>query len=117
LYVQSIEDRAHQEIDRARQEAKQWQQRFEASERNHLAAATELEAQRDTARDQLRVADKDIARQAGQIAALEKALADAHSRVPQKRTPQKRKPQRVPSGPAAKRGPRKKAPVGPRLDD
>lgn len=85
LYVQAIEDRAHQEIDRARQEAKQWQQRFEASERNHLAAATELEAQRDSARDQLRVADKDIARQAGQIAALEKALADAHSRVPQKR--------------------------------
>jgi len=117
LYIQTIEDRAHQEVDRARQEAKHWQQRFEASERNHLAAAVELEAQRDSARDQLRVADKDIARQAGQITALEKALADAHSRVSQKRTPQKRKQQRVLSGPAAKRGRRTKAPVGSRLDD
>jgi len=38
-YVRNLEDRAHQEVDRLRQEAKQWQQRFEAAERTHRGAS------------------------------------------------------------------------------
>ncbi len=30
-HIRAVEDRAHQEVDRARQEAKQWQQRHEAT--------------------------------------------------------------------------------------
>jgi chromosome segregation ATPase len=116
-YVRAIEDRAHQEIDRARQEAKLCHQRLDALEKSQLAALTELELQRNSARDQLRVADKDIARQAGQIATLEKALAEAHPRAPKKQASQRRRQKPVTSEPAAKRGRRKKASPDPRSGD
>ncbi|HJW07587.1 MAG TPA: hypothetical protein VJ527_13945 [Rhodanobacter sp.] len=43
-HVRGIEDRAHQEIDRARQETKQWQHHHEAAERSYRDAVQALEA-------------------------------------------------------------------------
>jgi chromosome segregation ATPase len=100
-YVRSLEDRAHLEIDRARQEAKQWQHRLEIAEKSHSGAVSALEAQRASAQDQLRDAEKEIARQAGQIVALEKALTDAQPQAKQKR---RRRP--ASAGGVAKRGQR-----------
>lgn len=102
-YVRSLEDRAHQEIDRARQEAKHWQHRLETAEKSHAGTVLALDAQRASAQDQLRNAEKEVARQAGQIVALEKALADAQSRAKQ---PRKRGASNA--GAVAKRGQRKK---------
>jgi chromosome segregation ATPase len=108
-YVRTVEDRAHHEIDRARQEAKQWQRRFEASEKSHLVAMAELETQLGAAREQVRAADKEFARQAGQISALEKALAESHLRTSPKRKSASPKT-------TATRGQRKKTPAGSKQD-
>jgi len=37
-HLSAVEDRAHQEVDRARQETKQWQHRHEAAERSYRDA-------------------------------------------------------------------------------
>jgi Plasmid replication region DNA-binding N-term len=73
-YLRAVEDRALQEIDRARQDSKQWRQRFEASERTHHAVVASIQAEHDILRDQLRKAEKDIARYTGIVSGLEKAL-------------------------------------------
>lgn len=74
-HIRVVEDRSHQEVDRARQDAKQWQQRFEAAERIHQGAIASLQEQLDALRSQLRRAENDVARHVGLIAGLEKALA------------------------------------------
>ena len=74
----AVEDRAHQEIDRARQETKQWQQRYEAAAQNHRDVITDLQNRYESANHQARHHDQEVARQAGQITALEKALAEAY---------------------------------------
>ncbi|MEW9625688.1 hypothetical protein [Rhodanobacter geophilus] len=74
-----LEDRAHQEVDRLRQEAKQWQQRLEAAERTHREAQAIYQADQNSLREQLRTVEQTEARYAGQVVALEKALAEAHS--------------------------------------
>lgn len=86
-YVRNLEDRAHQEVDRLRQDAKQWQQRLEIAERSHRDAETTLRNELGAARDQLRSSEKEIARFAGQIAGLEKALTKRAQPKPAKRTP------------------------------
>lgn len=73
-YLRAVEDRAHQEIDRARQDAKQWQHRFEALERTHHTAAASIQAEHDAVRDQLRKAENEVARYTGIVSGLEKAL-------------------------------------------
>ncbi|THD05836.1 DNA-binding protein [Rhodanobacter lindaniclasticus] len=73
-YVRNLEDRAHQEVDRLRQETKQWQQRLEVAERSHRDAETILRNELGAVRDQLRGSEKEIARYAGQIAGLERVL-------------------------------------------
>lgn len=78
-YVRNLEDRAHQEVDRLRQEAKQWQQRLDAAERIHREAQASFHADQNSLREQLRAVEQTEARYAGQVAALEKALAEAHS--------------------------------------
>lgn len=74
-HVQAVEDRAHQEVDRARLEAKKWQQRQKAAERVHRDATQTLEARCEASQKQLQKAEKEVARLAGQIAALESTLA------------------------------------------
>lgn len=74
-YVRTLEDRAHQEIDRVRQESKQWQQRLDATERIHREALGATRAEEQALRDQLRSAEKEVARYVGQVAGLERAMA------------------------------------------
>lgn len=78
-------DRAHMEIDRARQEAKLWQQRHETIERTSRDAMTALQGRHDSAIDQARHLEQEIARQAGQIAALEKSLSEVYTVTAAKR--------------------------------
>jgi chromosome segregation ATPase len=78
VHARAIENRAHQEIDRARLDAKQWQQRHEAAERIHREAVTATEKRYDSISNQARALEQEVARQAGQIAALEKALSEAY---------------------------------------
>lgn len=88
-YIRNLEDRAHQEVDRLRQETKQWQQRLEAAERTHREAERLLQVDQSVLRDQLRSAEQAAARHAGQVAALEKALTETRVNQPPKRQPKK----------------------------
>lgn len=85
-HIRATEDRAHHEVDRARQEAKQWQQRLEAAERGHRDASQALEARCDASHRQLQTAEKEVARLSGKAAALETSLAKASARPGAKRT-------------------------------
>ncbi|UJJ52655.1 MULTISPECIES: DNA-binding protein [Rhodanobacter] len=75
-YLRNLEDRAHQEVDRLRQESKRWQQRLDAAECAHRDAETALRTEIVALRDLLRGAEKEVARYAGQVAGLEKALSE-----------------------------------------
>ncbi|WP_267221257.1 hypothetical protein [Dyella silvae] len=44
-YFRAAEDRAHLKVDRARQDAKQWQQRHEGAERVHRDAVVAMQGQ------------------------------------------------------------------------
>lgn len=94
-YVRNLEDRAHQEVDRARQEAKQWQHRHETAEQSHREALLALEARCDASQEQSQQAEKEVARLLGQVAALETSLAKASAI---------RKPKRAPRSSGAPRG-------------
>lgn len=89
-YVRGLEDRALQEIDRARQESKHWQQRLETADRVHNDAVTALQAQRDGLLEQLRKTEKELAVSAGQVAGLEKALSNTQAATRPKTNPAKR---------------------------
>ncbi len=102
-YVRNIEDRTHQEVDRLRQETKQWQQRLVASERTHREAERLLQGAQSVLRDQLRSAEQAAARHAGQVAALEKALTETRANPPPKRQP-KKSAQRASKGGSRKGG-------------
>ncbi len=86
-HVRGIEDRAHQEIDRARQETKQWQQRHEAAERSYRDAVQALEARCEALQKLRQNAEKEFARLSGHVAALETSLANASARPKAKRAP------------------------------
>lgn len=77
-HVRVIEDRSHLEVDRARQEAKHWQQRSETTERVHRDDLAALQTRHDAAIDQARRLEQESARQAGQIIVLEKALSQSY---------------------------------------
>lgn len=81
-HIRTVEDRAHQEVDRARQEAKQWQHRQEAAERAYREAATAMQDRHTSTSEQIHHLEHTVARQAGQISALEKALSEAHAAAP-----------------------------------
>lgn len=85
-HMRAVEDRAHQEIDRARQDAKQWQQRHEAVERSHREAIDTAQKRYDAISGQARQLEQEVARQAGQITALEKTLSEAYASAPPKRS-------------------------------
>ncbi|MHA6203510.1 DNA-binding protein [Dyella soli] len=88
-HIRTVEDRAHLEVDQARQDVRQWQQRNETAERTHRSAVIELEKRHDAMGGQARQLEQEIARQTGQIAALEKALAEVYSAT---QTKQRSKP-------------------------
>ncbi|RUL78775.1 DNA-binding protein [Dyella choica] len=72
--VRGLEDRAHQQIDHARQEVKALQQLLERAQREHAKTTAQLTAQQDSLRAALHTAEQASAHQAGQIRALETAL-------------------------------------------
>lgn len=78
-HIRAVEDRSHQEVDRARQEAKHWQQRHETTERAHRDALAAMQDRHDAASNRVHRLEQEAARQTGQIAALEKALSEAYS--------------------------------------
>ncbi|GAB3038492.1 hypothetical protein GCM10027285_23100 [Oleiagrimonas citrea] len=95
IHLRNIEDRAHQETDRARQESKQWQRRFELAERAHRDAIADLQEQRDQLHERLQSAEHELARCTGQIAGLEKALSKrrtAATRRPKSKAASKKAP-------------------------
>ncbi|AHX13367.1 hypothetical protein CH75_09210 [Dyella jiangningensis] len=100
-YIRAAEDRSHLEVDRARQEAKQWQQRHEGAERVHKDVVAAMQGQLNLVAAQSRDLEQETARQAGQIAGLEKALSEAYAAAA--------KPKR-PLSPKAKASTRARAP-------
>jgi hypothetical protein len=85
-HIRAIEDRAHQEVDHARQEAKLWQQRHEAAERSYREAVQAFDARCEASHRQLQTAEKEVARLSGKAAALETSLAKAGASPRSKRT-------------------------------
>lgn len=71
---QAVEDRAHREVDRARQETKAVQQRLDTVTREHAQAQAAWERQRDALQDAARDLEQRAAHHAGRAAALEKAV-------------------------------------------
>jgi len=105
-YIRAVEDRAHQQVDQARQEAKALGQQQERMRREHLKLIAELTTQRDTLEAAVRLAEQAAAHKAGQVAALEAAVSQwrrAKSPSP------KRAPRKTPATTTSKpRRPRKK---------
>lgn len=99
-HIRATEDRAHQEVDRARQDAWQWQQRYEVAEQAHRNAVAAMRKQLEMTENQVRRVEQEAARQAGQVAAMEKALSRAYAAAPTNRK----------SVPDTKKAPRKHAP-------
>ena len=86
-HIRAVEDRAHQEVDRARQEAKQWQQRLDAAERSYRETLHALEARSEASQKQSQQAEKEVSRLLGQVSALETSLAKASASPTTKRAP------------------------------
>ncbi|RDI97323.1 integrase [Dyella solisilvae] len=105
VHIRAVEDRSHQEVDRARQDAKQWQHRYEAAERGHRDVVTTIQNRCDSAIEQTRHLEQEASRHAGQVAALEKALSRAYSAATE------RKDRPTVSKALAKRGQAKKMPT------
>jgi hypothetical protein len=83
-HVRATEDRAHQEVDRARQDAKRWQQQYELAERTRQETARAQQSRHDAIVDRALQSEKEVARQAGQIQALERALTAISSAASRK---------------------------------
>jgi len=78
-HIRAIEDRSHAEVDRSRQDAKQWQQRFESSERAHRDTVVAQQNRYELLGEQVRHLEQEVARQSGRVQGLEKALLEAHA--------------------------------------
>lgn len=70
-HLQAVEDRAHREVDRARQETKAVQQRLDTVTREHAQAQAAWEHQRDALLQTQRDLERRVAHEAGRAAALE----------------------------------------------
>lgn len=77
-HIRAVEDRSHREVDRARQDAGQWQQRYENAQRTHRDASAATEIRCDSLSARARELEQETARQLGQISGLEKALSEAY---------------------------------------
>lgn len=91
-HVRVVEDRAHQEVDHARQETRALQQRLEREQREYGKHAAQLTAQQEKLRNTLRTTEQAAAHQAGRLVALEIALKQSRStpqRLPKRSTAKK----------------------------
>lgn len=69
-HVRAVEDRAHAEVDRARQEAQELRAQLRAAAQDHAAEQATVRAALQQAQRELAVAQRDLARQAGRLEAL-----------------------------------------------
>jgi len=106
-HIRAVEDRSHREVDRARQDSGQWQQRYEHAQRTHrdAAAATEIRCNSLSAR--VRELEQETARQAGQIAGLEKVLSEAYVAIAKPKRQLSPKTTMKTKAPARARAPKK----------
>lgn len=74
-HVRAVEDRAHQQVDQARQEIKTLQQRLERENLGHSKAIAKLMTQQELLRAAVHTAEQGAAHQAGRVASLEATLA------------------------------------------
>jgi len=70
-HLRLVEDRAHQQVDHARQEMKALQQRIEREQREHDKRIAQLTAQQEELRAAVRTAEQQAAHHAGQVVAME----------------------------------------------
>jgi DNA repair exonuclease SbcCD ATPase subunit len=84
-HVRTVEDRAHQLVDQARQEVKASQQRFEREQREHSKTVAQLTAQKEELQNAARAAEQATAHQSGRVAALEATLSQWRSSLSSKR--------------------------------
>lgn len=105
-HIRAVEDRAHQQVDQARQELKALGQQQERVRREHAKQLAEFTTQRDALQAALRTAEQTIAHQAGQVAALEATVKQWQRTQP---ASPKRVPRKTPAASTSKpRRPRKK---------
>lgn len=105
-HIRAVEDRAHLQVDQARQEIKALGLQQERARREHAKRVAEFLAERDALQSAVRTAEQTIAHQAGQVAALEATVSQW--RRSQAATSPKRAPRKTPPASTAKpRRPRK----------
>lgn len=108
-HIRLVEDRAHQEIDRYRQELKAAKIQHGNDKQQHLKRIAELGAERDALQAAVRANEQASAHQSGRIAALEAAI---HQWRQASSTKPKREPRKATKGPAKKsRRPGKELPT------
>lgn len=73
-HMRTVEDRAHRQVDEARQETKALQQRLEREQRESAKYVVQLTGQLEVMRKAAQNAEKTAARESGRVAALEAAL-------------------------------------------
>jgi septal ring factor EnvC (AmiA/AmiB activator) len=103
--IRADEDRAHQQIDQARLEAKALQQRLELEQREHDKRVTQLITQNEELQVAMRTAEHAATHQAGQVAALEATLNRwRRLSAPSKRKADKSSTQAKPKRPSSRAG-------------
>lgn len=80
-HVRAVEDRAHAEVDRARQEAREREKALQAAEKTHSARLRELEGELAQSRTLAADANRGLAAEQGRREALEQQLAEVHRRL------------------------------------
>lgn len=104
-HIRIVEDRAHQQVDQAKQEIKAMVQLRERALREHTKRVAELMAQREALQIAVRTAEQASAHQAGQVEAL-KATVNQWRRAPA--TTPKRRPRKALPPSSKSQGARKK---------
>lgn len=80
-HLRAVEDRAHTEVDRARQEARDRAKALQAAEKAHAQRIRELEAQLTQSRDTVAQASRELAAEQARRETLEQQLAEVHRRL------------------------------------
>ncbi|GAB6196710.1 DNA-binding protein [Lysobacter xanthus] len=80
-HLRAVEDRAHAEVDRARQEAREREKALHAAEKAHLARLRELEGELAQSRTLTADANRGLAAEQGRRETLEQQLAEVHRRL------------------------------------
>lgn len=106
-HIRTTEDRAHQQIDQARQEVKTLKHALEQSRRDQAKQLADLTEQHQALLTALRAAEQTVAHQAGQLTALE---ATIRRQPPPRALTPKRAPGKTPATKTTKpgRSPRKR---------